>query len=122
MNVSVLDEVCKYKVGDVLTLAIEELLPTKQRTILKAVERIIQQCEGGVQVTYLCRVHTLRESQRWAEKQPMPVFVMAEQVGGYERIKESELAPLDLVKYAEMFKKSEAEETLDSLAKMAKPE
>jgi hypothetical protein len=75
MQVDVLDQVCKFKIGQLVTpkvqYALLNALKDNQRpllfrqkpkcTVLVILDRIIQQCYGGVQVAYACRAHLLHE-------------------------------------------------------------
>lgn len=56
----VLDEMCKFKIGEFLT-AKAQLVAVGKSTIhapqtIQVIERVVQQCYGGVQIHYDCRI------------------------------------------------------------------
>jgi hypothetical protein len=57
-----MDSICKFKVGDVVYPLIHRIFTDKKgkhlkTTPLQVIERVVQQCYGGIQVAYVVRVH-----------------------------------------------------------------
>lgn len=89
-----LDNLFKFKIGDVLTPAVHTLMGTPERMVLVVVRRLADECCGGVQLYYDCRVHTRKT---WGGSTP-EVFGKA-LADGTLRLGEFELIPLDMEDY-----------------------
>lgn len=90
-----LDELFAFKIGDKCAMkALVEGFGWGGTQLLAVTERHLQQCEGGVQKTYLCRI--AYEQARWAESSQR---FAGESAAGFYRIKESELIPWDAEAY-----------------------
>jgi hypothetical protein len=112
-----MDQLCKFKIGDTCCPLVETKLPTNRRSILLVLDRYAEQCEGGVQIHYNVRRHTLREMGTWGRSDmPRPDFI-GEGPGGLARLRESELVSLDLEQYAQSLSDERDSDPLNKLRK-----
>ena len=92
-----LDEVFKFKIGDCCAMkAAVECYGWDGAQSLAVNERHLQECEGGVQLSYHVRVH-IRRDTGWSGSSEQCFRGMEN--GGFYLVKESELIPFDLEAY-----------------------
>jgi len=103
-----LDQICKYKIGQLLTLEADEHFPTRQRFVMRVKERLVQECYGGVQVHYDCRIHTCSPAILIGTREPVPgILMLSHRDDTTHRFTEHELVPFDEAKFAEQFKEQD---------------
>lgn len=92
----------KFAIGDYVTLKAQvEIHGLRAATPMSISERLAQQCEGGEQRHYDCRLIHPPEGTTWGGRRQNSAVSVGDAGGGYYRFKEAELVTLDVAAYRE---------------------